>query len=100
MSELLIKTTATSYDTDDVVVIMLDGHQWGTEELNPAKFRTVSAVLTERDISLLKTMDTGFKNISAISQLPTFRHSLFKKENIGPNGARRRYKYDNGVVKK
>jgi hypothetical protein len=29
------------YRKDDVVVIMPDGHTWGSEELNPAKFRIV-----------------------------------------------------------
>jgi hypothetical protein len=98
--ELLLKNSPSSYETGDLVTTMPDGHQWGSGELDPVKFTVEKNVnLTDSQVGLLFVRNDAFKNVSAVSNIPAFRHSLFNAENLTHIG-RRKYYYDNGVVKK
>ena len=98
--ELLLKSTPNTYETGDLVVAMPDGHGWGNAELDTNKFTiTTGVTLTESEENLLLLTNDEFKNVSAISQIPAFRHSMFKFKNMN-NVGRRKYYYENEVVKK
>ena len=97
--ELLLKNTPNAgYELNDIVVIMNDATNWGSEELNSNKFTIIKNIaISDVDKNLATMADEQFKNIAAISHIPAFRHSLFKIDNM-QSVKRRKYTYNNNKV--
>ena len=85
------------YETEDTIRVVSDSHVWGSGELNAAVFTIQTGVtLTGDEISKLEMQDEAPTNIAAISNLPTFRSFVTKRDNL-KSLHRRKYQYDSGI---
>jgi len=80
MELLLRKNAGGGFDAGDTVYVTNeDGHQWSPIEEDISIFTIIKNVpFSQSDKSRLIMPNEEFRNVSAISKIPAFRHSLFK----------------------
>lgn len=90
----IIRASDSTYETGDVITFVDDSHVFGSRDLLAGQRIAVDMpTLTDAEMSYLTMEDKQFKNTSAISQIPAFRHSLFKDRHM-KLVKRRKYKRD------
>jgi hypothetical protein len=90
----IVRTTASTYETGDVISIVEDNHVFGSRDLLAGARTSVDVgTLTSAEIAYFTMQDKQFRNMTSALQVPTFRHYLFKDKNR-TLVKRRKYKRD------
>lgn len=98
----VVRITPSSYEIGDVIALVPSDHVFSENDLRPGVRESVEiGNVTETEQVLLKMGDERIKGSWAITSVPAFRHSLFKKHNMKET-RRRKYTLNGNleVVKK
>ena len=90
------RLTASSYEVNDIIIIMEDDHIFSVRDLLNGRAEIILGNISNADYQKLLMEDSGITTASTISKLPTFRSLSTKRENL-KELHRRKYYFDEGV---